>query len=52
MQELERWHARYLESQRRVERLEQECSAAQQKVEQLTQLREKLLEDIGEIGDK
>ena len=52
MEEVERWRIRYVESQEQVKWLEQECSEAQHKVEQLTQLREKLLEDIGEIGNK
>ena len=46
MEELQRWHKRYVESQQEVERLEQERSEAQQKVEQLTQLRERLLTEM------
>jgi chromosome segregation ATPase len=51
MEEVERWRKRYVESQEQVTRLEQERSDAQQKVEQLTQLRERLLGEISEIGN-
>jgi chromosome segregation ATPase len=50
MEELERWRGRYVEAQIQVEGLKQERSDAQQKVEQLTQLRERLLTEIQEIG--
>jgi chromosome segregation ATPase len=52
MEEVERWHTRYVESQQQVKRLEQERSDAQQKVDQLTQLRERLLGEIRGIGNK
>jgi chromosome segregation ATPase len=52
MEEVERWYERYGESQLQVTRLEQELSDAQQKVEQLTQLRERLLVEIGEPAPK
>jgi len=52
MEELERWHGRYLEVQQRAERLDQERSDAELKVQQLTQLRERLLEELGEIGSQ
>jgi chromosome segregation ATPase len=51
MEEVDRWHGRYGESQLQVTRLEQELSDAQQKVEQLTQLRERLLAEMREIGN-
>jgi chromosome segregation ATPase len=50
MEELERWHDRYAEAQKQVERLTQERSEDQQTVEQLTQLRERFLEELREIG--
>lgn len=50
MEELERWRGRYVEAQIQVEGLEHERSDAQQKVEHLTQLRERLLMQIQEIG--
>src|SRR5919199_1206187 len=49
MEELQRWHKRYVESQQEVGRLEQERSEAQQKVEQLTRLRERLLTEMREL---
>jgi chromosome segregation ATPase len=49
MEELERWHERYVEARQQIGRLEQERSDAQQKVEHLTQLREKLLMELREI---
>jgi chromosome segregation ATPase len=52
MEEVDRWHGRYGESQLQVTRLEQELSDAQQKVEQLTQLRERLLAEMREIGSE
>ena len=50
MEELERWHGRYTRAQQEVERLKQERSEAGRKIEQLTQLRERLLEELREIG--
>jgi chromosome segregation ATPase len=52
MEELGRWRERYVESQQEVKRLEQECWDAQQKVEQLTQLRERLLKEMQEISNE
>ncbi len=52
MEEIDRWHGRYRESQLQVTRLEQELSDAQQKVEQLTQLRGRLLAEMREIGNE
>lgn len=49
MEELERWRVRYTEAQERAERSEQERSEAQQKVEELAQLRGRLLTEIQEI---
>lgn len=49
MEELERWRVRYTEAQERAERSEQERSEAQQKVEELAQLRGRLLTEIKEI---
>jgi chromosome segregation ATPase len=51
MEEIDRWHKRYEEAQLQVTRLEQERSDAQQKVEQLTQLGERFLGEISEVGD-
>jgi chromosome segregation ATPase len=48
MEELERWRGRYVEAQLKAERLEQECSGAQLKIDQFTQLRERLLTEIGD----
>lgn len=48
MEELERWRERYVEAQLEVERLEQELSGAQQKIDQFTQLRERLLTEMRE----
>ena len=50
MEELERWHGRYTGAQQEVERLKQERSEAGRKIKQLTQLRERLLEELREIG--
>src|SRR5215207_8784534 len=50
LEELERWHGRYTGAQKEVERLKQERSEAGRKIEQLTQLRERLLEELREIG--
>jgi len=50
IEELERWHGRYTGAQKEVERLKQERSEAGRKIEQLTQLRERLLEELREIG--
>jgi chromosome segregation ATPase len=52
MEEIDRWHGRYGESQLQVTRLEQELLDAQQKVEQLAQLRERLLAEMREIGNE
>ena len=52
MEEVDRWHGRYGESQLQVTRLEQKLSDAQQKVEQLTQLRGRLLAEMREIGNE
>lgn len=49
MEELERWRVRYTEVQERAEWSEQERSKAQQKVEELAQLRGRLLTEIQEI---
>jgi predicted nucleic acid-binding Zn-ribbon protein len=46
MEELERWRERYVEAQLKVERLEQEYSGAQQKIDQFKQLRERLLTEM------
>jgi chromosome segregation ATPase len=45
MEELERWHDRYTKAQQQVEQLKQERSEDQRKVEQLMQLRARLLEE-------
>ena len=50
LEELERWHGRYSGAQKEVERLKQDRSEAGRKIEQLTQLRERLLEELREIG--
>ncbi|CAA9431663.1 MAG: hypothetical protein AVDCRST_MAG28-1497 [uncultured Rubrobacteraceae bacterium] len=49
MEELERWRVRHTEVQERANWLEQEHSKAQQKVEELAQLRGRLLTEIQEI---
>jgi chromosome segregation ATPase len=52
MEELERWRWRFVNSQQEAEGLRQELSEYQQKVEQLTQLRERLLEELRGIGNR
>ncbi len=49
MEEQERWRERYVEAQLEVERLEKELSGAQQEIDQFTQLRERLLAEMGKI---
>ncbi len=49
MEELERWRVRYTEVQERAEWSEQERSKAQQKVDEIAQLRGRLLTEIQEI---
>ena len=49
MEELERWRVRYTEVQERAEWSEQEHSKAQQKVDEIAQLRGRLLTEIQEI---
>ncbi len=48
LEELERWRSRYMEAQRQLERLKQERLEDQQKVENLAQMRMRLLAELGE----
>ena len=50
MEELERWRGRYVEAHEHLERLKRARSEDQRKVEQLTQLRERLFEELRGIG--
>lgn len=52
MEELERWRWRYVDIKQEVEQLRQERSEERQKIEQLTQLRERLLEELREISTR
>ena len=52
MEELERWRWRYVDANQEVTRLREELAEDHRKVEQLTQLRERLLEELREIGKK
>jgi hypothetical protein len=49
MEELERWRWRYVEAQQQAEQLMEEHAEDQRKIEQLVQLRERLLKELGEI---
>ena len=52
MEELERWRGRYAKAEQQVEQLAQKRSQDQQRIEHLTQLRQRLLEEMRDIGEE